>query len=77
MYLVFLPINVATFLIPSFISIGMMYFNKTNSSLVNYIFNDYIVDISNQDIYFNDMEREEAIESLKSLTLDNKDFSLK
>ena len=64
-------------MIPTFVSITMMYVNKTNSSLVNYVFNDYMVDITAQDIYLNDLERIEAQESLKQASLENKDYRLK
>ena len=77
MFFVFIPINFVSFMIPTFISITMMYVNKTNSSLVNYVFNDYMVDITAQDIYLNDLERIEAQESLKQASLENRDYRLK
>lgn len=77
MYFIFLPINFVSFLIPSFVSIGMMYFTKSNSSLVNYVFNDYMVDVTNQKIYFSALEREEAEENLKNMSIENKDLYLK
>ena len=77
MFFVFIPINFVSFMIPTFVSITMMYVNKTNSSLVNYVFNDYMVDITAQDIYLNDLERIEAQESLKQASLENKDYRLK
>lgn len=77
MFFVFIPINFVSFMIPTFVSITMMYVNKTNSSLVNYVFNDYMVDITAQDIYLNDLERIEAQESLKQASLENRDYRLK
>lgn len=77
MFLVFIPINFVSFMIPTFVSITMMYVNKTNSSLVNYVFNDYMVDLTSQDIYLNDLERIEAQESLKQASLENRDYRLK
>lgn len=77
MFFVFIPINFVSFMIPTFISITMMYVNKTNSSLVNYVFNDYMVDVTAQDIYLNDLERIEAQESLKQASLENRDYRLK
>ncbi len=77
MFFVFIPINFVSFMIPTFVSITMMYVNKTNSSLVNYVFNDYMVDVTAQDIYLNDLERIEAQESLKQASLENRDYRLK
>lgn len=77
MFFVFIPINFVSFMIPTFVSITMMYVNKTNSSLVNYVFNDYMVDLTSQDIYLNDLERIEAQESLKQASLENRDYRLK
>ena len=77
MFFVFVPLNFVGFLIPSFLSIGMMYFSKTNSSLPNYVFNDYMVDITNQDIYFNDLERAEFQTKAKEASIENQNFKLK
>lgn len=77
MYIVFVPVNVASFLVPTFISLGMMHFTQTNSSLVNYIFNDYIVDIKDQDIYLNDLERIDALNNIGTVSLKNKEIELK
>ena len=76
-FFIFLPLNFVSFLIPTFLSLGMMYFNKTNSSLTNYVFNDYMVDLTSQEIYLNDLERIEAQEALKNMSIENKDFTLK
>lgn len=77
MFLVFIPINFVSFLIPTFLSVAMMYFSKTNSSLVNYVFNDYMVDVTNKKIYFDALEREEAQSSLKQISIENRDLTLK
>lgn len=77
MFLVFIPLNAVSFLIPTFVSVGMMYFTKTNSSLVNYVFNDYIVDVTNQTIYYSALEREESNYRLEQVSIENKDFKLK
>ena len=77
MFVMFIGVNFVSFLIPTFVSIGMMYFSKRNSSLVNYVFNDYIVNVKDQDIYMDDLERIESQQSLKKLSIQNKDFSLK
>ena len=77
MYFVFLPLNFVSFLIPTFVSLGMMYFTKSNSSLVNYVFNDYMVDVTDQKIYFNALEREEFEIKLQEISIENKDLRLK
>lgn len=76
-FFIFVPINFVGLLIPSLVSTTMMYVNKTNSSLTNYVFNDYMVDITNQDIYFSDAEREYAQEQLSQASIENSDFKLK
>ncbi|MCR4911009.1 MAG: hypothetical protein K5925_00565 [Bacilli bacterium] len=77
MYFVFLPINFVSFLIPSIVSTTMMYLTKTNSSLPNYIFNDYMVDVTDQDIYLNILEIEESKNKVASASIENRDFKLK
>lgn len=75
--LVFVYLNVVAFLIPSFISIGMMFLTKTNQSLTNYIFNDYFVDTSNQHIYLDEGERQFSKSNLEKVSIENKDFIIK
>ena len=75
--LVFVYVNIVSFMIPSFISIGMMYLTKTNQSLTNYIFNDYFVDCSNQHIYLDEGERQFAKSNLEKVSIENKDFIIK
>ena len=77
MYVVFLLLDFVGFLIPALVSLGMMYFSKTNSSLVNYVFNDYMVDVTDQMIYFAAWEREESEIKLQEMSIENKDLNLK
>ena len=77
MYFVFIPLNFVSFLIPSIVSTSMTYFTKTNSSLVNYIFNDYMVDVTNQKIYLNALERMDSEIKLQEISIENKDLRLK
>lgn len=77
MLAIFIYLDFFSFLIPAIVSVTMMFVNKTNSSLVNYIFNDYMVDITNQKIYFSDAEREEASFNLQSMSIENPDLTLK
>ena len=76
-FVVFIPLNFVSFLIPSLVSIGMMIFNKTGSSLPNYVFNDYMVDVTNQKIYLDDLEREEASLHLSEMNVENQNLLLK
>ena len=76
-YFVFFILNFVGFLIPSIVSITMMYVNKTNSNLTNYVFNDYAVDVADKTIYLNALEREESEFKLQEISLENKDFTLK
>ena len=55
----------------------MMYVNKTNSNLPNYVFNDYAVDVDNQTIYLNALERAESEFKLQEISIENKDFTIK
>ena len=76
-YFVFFILNFVGFLIPSIVSVTMMYVNKTNSNLPNYVFNDYAVDITDKTIYLNALEREESEFKLQEISLENKDFTIK
>ena len=77
MYFIFIPINFVSFGLPSIISTTMSYFSKRNSSLPNYVFNDYMVDVTNQQIYLNTYEREESLIKLQQISIENKDLRLK
>ena len=77
MYVVFLLLDFVGFMIPAFVSLGMMYFSASNSSLVNYVFNDYMVDVTDQKIYFNALELEESEIKLQEISLENRDLHLK
>ena len=75
--LVFVYINIFSFLVPTFVSVGMMYLTKTNQSLTNYVFNDYFVDCSNQHIYLDEGERQTSKDKLEKVSIENKDFVIK
>ena len=76
-YFVFFILDFVGFLIPAVVSITMMYVNKTNSNLTNYVFNDYAVDAADKTIYLNALEREESEFKLQEISIENKDFTLK
>ena len=77
MFFVFVPINFVSFLIPTFLSISMMFLTKTNSSLANYVFNDYMVDVKDKKVYFDALERSESEIKLQSMSIENRDLRLK
>lgn len=66
-----------SFLIPLFISLGMMYISKTNQNLTDYVFNQYYIDCKDDDIYLDQGEYFSKKENLKEISLTNKDISLK
>ena len=74
---IFFYLNFFSFLIPTFVTVAMVIFTKTNSSLVNYVFNDYCVDVTNQKIYFDALERSESSIKLHEMSIENKDLTLK
>ena len=74
---VFIILDFIAFLIPALFSMTMMFINKTNQNLTNYVFNDYAVDITDQMIYLNAAEREEASFKLQEISIENKDLRLK
>ena len=76
-YFVFFILDFVGFLIPAIVSVTMMYVNKTNSNLTNYVFNDYAVDVADKTIYLNALEREESEFKLQEISIENKDFTLK
>lgn len=77
MLFIMVYLNFFSFLIPSIISVSMMFFSKTSSSLVNYVFNDYMVDVDIDKIYLNALDREISQIKLQSASIENKDFNLK
>ena len=77
MMVIFIYLNFFAFLIPTIVSVSMMFLSKTNSSLVNYVFNDYMVNCQDQQIYLSPLEREEAEIKLQSVSIENTDFTLK
>lgn len=72
-----LYLNIISFLIPSFVTIGMMFLTKTNQGLTNYVFNDYFVDVTNQHIYLDEGERQSSKTNLENMSIENKDLLLK
>ena len=74
---VFIVLDFVAFLIPAIVSMTMMIVSKTNQNLTNYVFNDYAVDVTNQRIYLNALEREEMNFKLQEMSIENRDLRLK
>lgn len=70
-------LNFFAFLLPSIVSVTMMFVSKTAQSLVNYVFNDYIVDVTDQKIYMDEMERYVQTAKLSEMSIENNDVVLK
>ncbi len=70
-------LNIAAFLIPLIISYSMMYLSKASQDLTDYIFNNYVVDTKNQDIYLNYMEFLDKTNFERKITIESKDFTVK
>lgn len=73
---VMLILDFFAFLLPLIVSISMMYFTKTSQDLVDYIFNNYMVDVKNSEIYLNYLEYIDREETKKKVKLENKDFNI-
>lgn len=69
-------VSFVSFLLPVFVSIGMMYFTKTNQNLSEYVFNVYLVDSKDDEIYFDYLDYQDKKESSKKASIENKDLRL-
>ncbi len=76
-FVIFYIVDVVSFLIPLFVSIGMMFLTKTNQYLSEYVFNIYVVDSKNEDVYSCYLEYLDGQEQKKQASLENKEFKLK
>jgi uncharacterized RDD family membrane protein YckC len=70
-------LDLASFLIPGVVSAGMMFLSKTGQNLTDYVFNDYMVDSSNEDVYLDYSEYLQKKDRRKQTTLENRDLTLK
>ena len=69
-------VSFVSFLLPVFVSIGMMYFTKTNQNLSEYVFNVYLVDSKDDEIYFDYLDYQDKKESSKKVSVEHKDLRL-
>lgn len=77
-YFFFLILDVAAFLLPFLISLGMTFFSKRGQSLTDYVFNEYLVNFKDEDIYKDYSEYLDRKSSSSSeMKLENQDLELK
>ena len=74
-YVVYLFLNIA-FLIPLFISAGILFISSRNQSLADYVFGTQMVDSTKDDIYVDISDYLERKNSGKKASIENKDFEL-
>ena len=74
--LVMFYLSFFAFLIPAIVSISMTFIGKTSPSLASYVFNNYFVDVKNQDIYLDEVERTFAQEKVNEASIENKDLKI-
>lgn len=74
---IMLLLDLFAFLIPFILSVTMLYVTKTNQNLTNYVFNDYCVDSTNDDIYLNYFEYLDKKRLNEETRLENKNLTLK
>lgn len=70
-------LNFVGFLIPTIVTASMMFASKTNQTVDEYVFNDYVVDVSNQDIYldyFDYIDHKDKIKFKDMRTQDTRRF---
>lgn len=69
-------LNVFSFFIPSLISLGMLFFSKRKQNLTNYIFNDYFVDTTVDEIYLNFYEYLDKNEFDHQIKIEDKNLKM-
>ncbi len=74
--LVMYILDIFAFLIPLFVSLGMMYFSKREQNLIDYLFNTYVVDTTNDEIYLNYGEYLDKTNFERSIKLEDKDLKI-
>ena len=70
-------LNIAAFLIPLIISYSMMYLSKASQDLTDYVFNNYVVDTKDLDIYLNYMEFLDKTNFERKISIESKDYIVK
>lgn len=70
-------LNIFSFLIPTFVSLGMMFFTKTKQNLSDFVFNQYCVDTKVDDIYLDYYEYIDKKEFEKNIKISDKNIKIK
>lgn len=75
-FFVYIVLGIFGFLLPEFVSLGMLLFSTRKQDLTDYVFNQYHVDSSNQDVYLNLGEYYARMGDKEKAKLENKDFDI-
>ena len=75
-YLFFVPLAAVTFLIPLFISAGMLFLSETSQDLPDYLFGHYMVDVSKDDVYSDPSQYHKGQGLHEKSLLTDKDFQI-
>lgn len=75
-FFVYVVLGIFGFLLPEFISLGMLLFSTRKQDLTDYVFNQYYVDSSNQDVYLDLGEYYARMGDKEKAKLENKDFDI-
>ncbi len=75
-YFVYYLLDFFAFLIPFAISTGMLFFSKRKENLADYLFSQYVVDVSYDTIYLSYEDYLEAKRMKEAARLENPDFRL-
>lgn len=76
-FLVYYVLDFFSFLLPLFISLGMLFFSKRKESLIDYLFSQYVIDSSVDTIYLDYGDYLSAKRAKEEASIENNDFLLK
>ena len=74
-YVAYIILDIA-FLIPLFISAGMLFLSNRNQSLSDYVLGTYMVDVTNDDVYLDINDYLDRKNLSKKASIENKSFEL-
>lgn len=73
---VYIVLGFFSFLLPEFVSLGMLFFSSRHQDLADYVFNHYQVDSSNQEVYLDLADYHLHMQEKSKAILENKDLDL-
>ena len=73
---VYIILGFFSFLLPEFVSLGMLLFSSRHQDLADYVFNHYQVDSSNQEVYLDLADYYLHMQEKSKATLENKELDL-